>query len=501
LKSFATTTDNFLRVGKEWTMNKRLILNFIWIGFSLLVLNACNLLAAGATSQSGSQAAYTQAAQTIVAQLTQQASDTQSAELTRVASAPAATPTATPPQATAAAPTPTATTIPPTPAPPTATPVLALCDQVQFIKDVTVADGSLLTPGSEFSKVWRLKNIGTCTWDTDYTLVFSSGDRMQATRVIPLEDTVHPGEKIDMKVDFVAPTEQGRYRSLWMLSNASGKRFGIGDNADQAFWAEIRVTSPNENFAYDLAADMCLATWRSSAGSLPCPGDSASADGSAILLDRPVLEGGRHENESTLWMRPAAEKNGWISGIYPAYKVRDGDHFLADIGCLQDSDGCKVLFSLDYQVSGGSKKNLGQWTETYDGNIYRVDVDLSSLAGKKVQLILSVTNQGKASQANAFWLAPSVRKGTPTPPPGGNVPAVQAARQRVATDLGIDVSSLSVESFETAEWTDSCLGVHLPDQVCADVIIPGYRVVLSSGSARYEAHTNEDGSIVFWFEI
>ena len=473
---------------------------FIWIGATLLVASACNFFAAASTPQPGSQAAYTQAAQTMAALYTQQAYNNLAATLTSIASTPgaAATPTPTQPVAvppSATSPAPTATTAPPTPKP-TATPIPIPCNQAQFLADVSIPDDTILTPGEEFTKVWRLKNIGSCTWDEDYSLVFVSGDRMQASRSVPLEDRVRPGEKIDVFVDFVAPSQAGRYRSLWMLSNASGKNFGIGDEADQAFWAQIRVAAPNKNFSLDLAANMCTATWRSDAGKLPCPGDSQSEDGSIVLLDRPELENGKREDESTLWARPDQNGDGFITGTYPEYKVKAGDHFVADIGCLKGNNGCDVTFSLDYQVSGGSRKNLGEWDETYDGSIQRVDVDLSSLVDKKIRLILTVTNQGRASKANAFWLAPSVRKGEPI-----TNEAVQAARQRVADDLGIDVTSVSVVSFEAAEWTDSCLGVHVQDQICAEVIIPGYRVILSTGNNRYEAHTNQDGSIVFWFEI
>jgi hypothetical protein len=261
------------------------------------------------------------------------------------------------------------------------------------------------------------------------------------------------------------------------------------------------VAAPNENFALDLAANMCLASWRSSVGGLLCPGNSEDEDGSVVLLDRPVLENGRREDESTLWVRPEVDDDGWITGTYPEYKVRAGDHFLADIGCLEGNSGCEVGFSLDYLLPNGSLHNLGRWNEDYDGSIQRVDVNLSSLEGQNIRFVLSVSNQGRAASANAFWLAPSVRKAPPKPPPVETPLAVQAARQRVASDLGIDVTSVSVESYEPDEWTDSCLGVHLQNQICAEVIIPGYRVILTTGSARYEAHTNQDGTIVFWFEI
>jgi hypothetical protein len=73
-------------------------------------------------------------------------------------------------------------------------PVAAVaCDQAQFVADVTIPDGTSLAPGATFLKTWRLKNIGTCTWTTSYSAVFSSGDQMGAPAVINLPASVAPG--------------------------------------------------------------------------------------------------------------------------------------------------------------------------------------------------------------------------------------------------------------------------------------------------------------------
>ena len=74
--------------------------------------------------------------------------------------------------------TPTVTGTPPTPTPTkSVTPIPSACDRAQFIADVTVPDGTSFAPGIGFSKTWRLKNIGTCTW-TNYSLIFDSGEKM-----------------------------------------------------------------------------------------------------------------------------------------------------------------------------------------------------------------------------------------------------------------------------------------------------------------------------------
>jgi hypothetical protein len=63
---------------------------------------------------------------------------------------------------------------------------------------------------------------------------------------------------------------------------------------------------------------------------------------------------------------------------------------------------------LDIKVDG-SIKNLGKWTESYDKKITSIDVDLSAYNGKKVQLILGISNRNETT-SNIFWLAPRLDK-------------------------------------------------------------------------------------------
>lgn len=115
----------------------------------------------------------------------------------------------------------------------------SLCDVAGFDADVTIPDGTEIEANSTFTKTWRLHNDGTCTWNSDYELVFSSGDQMGGEDVHIPADTVAPGETIDISVELVAPTDLGTHIGYWMLRNASGTVFGI-DGLD-AFYVEINV--------------------------------------------------------------------------------------------------------------------------------------------------------------------------------------------------------------------------------------------------------------------
>ena len=68
----------------------------------------------------------------------------------------------------------------------------SLCDSAQYISDLTVPDGAAFAPGATFTKTWRLKNSGTCTWSTSYNLVWVGGDPLGAPLSVKLPVDVPP---------------------------------------------------------------------------------------------------------------------------------------------------------------------------------------------------------------------------------------------------------------------------------------------------------------------
>ncbi len=211
-----------------------------WLGLLLavsMVLGACNYPGLQATEPAGDSMA-TAAAQTV------------SAELTSVASVAT---TAAPPTDTPAPPTDTPVPANTQPAP-TATAGASGCtDKATFITDVTVPDNTNMSPGQAFTKTWRLKNVGTCTWTTDYDLVFDSGNAMNGSATVGLGASVPPNGTIDISIGLTAPSGNGTYKGNYKLRNEKGIVFGIGTNADVAFWVQIVVgpTATPQASVYD----------------------------------------------------------------------------------------------------------------------------------------------------------------------------------------------------------------------------------------------------------
>jgi hypothetical protein len=315
---------------------------------------------------------------------------------------PAPTSTPTPTLEPTQTPLPTRTPLP------TPTPKPLPCNAAQFVSDVTVKDGTIFATEAEFTKTWRLKNVGTCTWTTAYDLVFADGERMDGKKAVALPEKVKPGETVDVSINLTAPRKADDYRGYWMLRSDNGEWFGLGEDADKAFWVDIIVVKPSGDYVYDFAVNLCSAIWRSEERRLPCPGATTEEDGFVSLLETPNLEN-RHENELALWVHPNEVRHGWIEGTYPFYEVEEGDHFKAWVGCLEGSERCILTFYLAYETKSGKVYTLGEWTEIYDKESTKIDVDLSELADKSVRIILGMeVNNKMVEDANGFWFVPRI---------------------------------------------------------------------------------------------
>ena len=91
------------------------------------------------------------------------------------------------------------------------------CNKAQFVRDETVPDGTIFSPGATFVKTWRLKNVGTCTWTPGYLLAFDHGQNMglsgRSPDPVSLSSAVAPGHTVDLTVSLTAPAAPGHYQA------------------------------------------------------------------------------------------------------------------------------------------------------------------------------------------------------------------------------------------------------------------------------------------------
>lgn len=67
-------------------------------------------------------------------------------------------------------------------------------------------------------------------------------------------------------------------------------------------------------------------------------------------------------------------------------------------------------------------------------------------------------------------------------------------RPKVVIDaLAAAGANASLVTVEQVDWPDACLGAAEPDQLCAQVITPGYRIIVERDGGRIEYHTSRVG--------
>lgn len=125
-------------------------------------------------------------------------------------------PTLPVPQQTAAPDTGAAST--PQPSPP--------CQNgLAFIADITIPDGTVVTPGAVFDKTWEVENIGTCGWTEEYSLRHVGGSNLGAETTLPLYPA-RAGTRALINIRFTAPAESGTIHSAWRAYSPDDQPFG-----------------------------------------------------------------------------------------------------------------------------------------------------------------------------------------------------------------------------------------------------------------------------------
>lgn len=317
-----------------------------------------------------------------------------------------------------------------------------VCNQAQLVSQKLSPNLLAYASGQKFTVTWTLKNVGTCTWTSKYTVVFSSGTDMADKKSYALPGKVSPGQSVEISIVMHAPAKTGDVTSNWLLRSDSGQTFGLGGTTPLS--VKIKASAQiKTSYRYDFATNACNAAWESKTGSLPCPGTVGGTKGFVVFTLNPVLET-RHEDEPALWVRPNHASNGYIRGVYPFFEVASGDRFFAVIGCHGDRTKCNVHFSLNYINQNGVEKSVAFWDEKSDGNVTTVNVDLSFLAGKKVRFVLTVEpNNSTFDQADAIWFLPSIRTS----------PAPTATNTSAPTDTPTPTDTATATDTPTATQT------------------------------------------------
>jgi hypothetical protein len=128
--------------------------------------------------------------------------------------------------AASATPRPTSTAVAPSSTPCT--------NDLRFVQDVTIPDGTSVLPGELVDKQWLVTNTGSCDWDARYRLRLLTGDSMNAA----VEQALYParaGTQATLRIVFTAPQDPGNHQGAWQAVAPDGQPFG------EAVYVQVNV--------------------------------------------------------------------------------------------------------------------------------------------------------------------------------------------------------------------------------------------------------------------
>lgn len=330
------------------------------------------------------------------------------------------------------------------PTPPTST-----CDRVTFIDDVTVPDGTVFAPNTPFTKTWRIKNTGTCTWTTNHRLVFVIGDKLGGPDSMSMVSTVGPNTSIDISFDLVAPAVAGAYRGYWQLLNEKGEKLGIGPLGDKPWWVDIVVSgsapgststptrtpggiyatptktpvntrtptpTPGVVYNFDFDTNLNLSNWWNSAGDplYSRQPDDQTWDEKGFVVQTYGSSFFSDGQSVTNPLLTVPQNYGLIRGIYNPIRIQTKMFFLATVGCDPNAPLCDAKYQVGYQyydsngvlVPGVIKALARTYTaspimnERYTSISYELP---SVLVGKDVQFIFEISANGSSVDDRVLW--------------------------------------------------------------------------------------------------
>ena len=121
-------------------------------------------------------------------------------------------------------------------------------------------------------------------------------------------------------------------------------------------------------------------------------------------------------------------------------------------------------------------------------------------------LVVGCGSTGQKTPSTPIDLSPTSEVTSTRPVPAGGSPeasvpreasaAVNQARQQLSTQTGVPVDQIQVVSVSSVQWPTSALGCPQPGHMYAQVVTPGYRIILAAAGRTYEYHSDSGPRVV-----
>ena len=116
-----------------------------------------------------------------------------------------------------------------------------------LLADVTIPQGTRFAQPQPFTKIWRVKNIGNCTWTPASYRLVSTPESWTGGESLPIPGAIQPGAVVDISVPLNPPKAPGSYTGGWQLVDGSGQPVPNADGNAESLPVQIEVLASGQN--------------------------------------------------------------------------------------------------------------------------------------------------------------------------------------------------------------------------------------------------------------
>lgn len=271
-------------------------------------------------------------------------------------------------------------------------------DEFTYVSDITVPDGMTITPNTIFTKTWYIRNSGTCMWNSNYKIVYNSGDEVGRSKSFPLlqpGNYIRPGESTVVSVELLAPNNiNTSYSTVWALESDTGIRFGSGPAKNVYLSSSFKVDSSfvvSQNFGSLVCSD--------DFGYFICGLNNKNSERGMVYYDEtPMTEAGRYLGSPGIAVMPPKGENTTVRFEFGPLRFPRGANFYTNFCCRPETPTCDVQIRLYARETGYGERlvqEIREWNDGFMGE-WKFKLDDIEVFDQDFTYIIEVQSNGGA---------------------------------------------------------------------------------------------------------
>ncbi len=240
-------------------------------------------------------------------------------------------------------------------------------DRFEYLYDITIPDGMVITPYTYFTKTWYIKNSGDCTWNSNYKLIYQSGAEVGQAKEFPILNKgyyIKPGESLAVSAQLAAPDGIGNtYTTYWAMKTDRGEVIGDGEAKNVYLSSNFRVER-----SFDVIQNFGSLSCYDDHGFFQCGLRNQTAEHGIVYYEPvPNFENRRNQGKPAIVVAPPLGENTVVRFEFGPLRFPRGSWFYTNFSCFPATPHCDVQIRLYVRKPGYDEVLVSEIREWNDG--------------------------------------------------------------------------------------------------------------------------------------